>query len=100
MANTNPEPPSLEDLLYVLNHVFLPPKLPQKDDNDTDTDRDVVLCHLVSSASREFATFLPQPQQKKWSIVTEMLKNLLESTGLLDIDVLVTKIAHLEDGGQ
>ena len=100
MTNTNPEPPSLEDILYVVNHVFLPPKLPQKDDKDTNTDRDIVLCRLVSSASREFATFLPQPQQKRWSIVTEMLKNLLDSTGPLDKDVLVTKISHLGDGGQ
>jgi len=100
MASINPEPPSLEDILYVLNHVFLPPKLPQKNDDDTVTDRDQVLCRLAYNASRDFFTFLPQSQQAQWSTVSRMLKNFLKGARVLDKDVLVTDISHLRDGGQ
>ncbi len=98
MVNPNPEPFSLEDILYTLNHVFLPPELPQED--DTEVDRDVALCHLVYLASREFTGFLSQPQQQQWSIVSRMLKTLLETTQVLDKDVLVKNILCLGDGGQ
>lgn len=100
MANTNPEPLSEEDISYLLNHVFLPPKLPQRDDNDKDTDRNVALCRLVSDASREFSKFLPQSQQRQWSTVSRMVRNLLEATRVLDKDVLVTNISTLVYGGQ
>ncbi|KAF8962069.1 hypothetical protein BDZ97DRAFT_1759482 [Flammula alnicola] len=96
MANTNLEPPSLEDLIYVLNHVFLPPKLPQKDDNDT--DHDVALCRFAYNASLEFAGFLSQCQQGQWSIVSRMLNNLLKTTRSLEKDVLATNILGLGDG--
>ena len=98
MVNSNPEPPSSEDLLYALNHVFLPPKLPQQDDHDP--DRDVALCRLVYVASQNFATILSESQQAQWSAVIQMLENLLESTGALDREMLITNILHLETGGQ
>ena len=99
MANSNLEPASLEDVLrYVLNHVFLPPKLPQQDDYDA--EHEAALCQFVYGASLEFATFLSPSQQLQWSIVIQMLKNLLESTRVLDKDVLITNVSHLEIGGQ
>jgi hypothetical protein len=98
MAKTKPEPSSKEDTLrYVLNHVFLPPKLPQQDDYDAEND--AALCRFAYEASLEFATFLSQSQQRQWSIVIQMLKNMLESTRALEKDVLVTKISHLQIGG-
>ncbi|KIM46712.1 hypothetical protein M413DRAFT_23079 [Hebeloma cylindrosporum] len=94
MANANPEQ---EDILrYVLNHVFLPPKLPQEDDYDA--ERDAALCRFAYDASLEFGAFLSQSQQAQWSTVSQMLKNMLESTRVLDKDVLVTNISHLEIG--
>ncbi|KIM42919.1 hypothetical protein M413DRAFT_409020 [Hebeloma cylindrosporum] len=98
MANSNSEPPSLEDTLYILNHVFLPPKLPQADDHEA--NRDVVLCRLVYDSSKEFSTLLSQSQQAQWSSVIQMLKNLLESTQVLDQNLLIRKILRLEIGGQ
>ena len=98
MANTIPEPPSLKDIRYILNHVFLPPKLPQEDDYDA--DHDVALCRFAHNVSLEFNTRLSQSPQRKWRTVMQMLKNLLESTRLLDNDVLVRNILHLGDGGQ
>ena len=99
MANRKPERSSLEDTLrYVLNHVFLPPKLPQEDDYHADND--AVLCRFAYEASLEFAAFLSQSQQGRWSIVIQMLKNMLETTRTLEKDVLVTKISQLQIGGQ
>jgi len=98
MVNPNPGQFSLEDIIYTLNHVFLPPKLPQED--DTKADRDVALCRFVYHASGEFTDFLSQPQQQQWSIVRKMLKTLLKTTQVLDKGVLVKNILCLGDGGQ
>ena len=99
MADSNPEPTILEDILrYVFNHVFLPLKLPQKDDYDA--EHEAALCRFVYDASLEFTTFLSRSQQGQWSIVIQMLKHLVESARVLEKDVLVTNIWHLEIGGQ
>ena len=97
MAHPNPGPFS-KDILYTLNHVFLPPKLPQED--DAKASRDVALCRFVYNASCKFTNFLSQLQQQQWSIVSQMLKTLLETTQVLDKDVLVKNILCLGDGGQ
>ena len=88
----------------MLHHVFLPPKLPQKDDNgDSRVDRDVTLCRFAYKASHEFATYLSQSQQENWSIVSQMLKTLKTSRvldeGVLDKDVLTHDILCLGEGG-
>jgi len=98
MVNSSPGPPSSEDVLYALNHVFLPPKLPQEEDHGP--DRDVALCRFIYEACQEFLEVLPsQDQQRKWSTVVQMLKNLLESTQVLNRDVLIADILRLENGG-
>jgi len=92
MGNPNPTD------LYILNHVFLPPELPQED--DTKTDRDIALCRSVYHASIDFTDFLSESQQQKWCIVKEMLKTLLETTQALDKGKLAKNIMRLEEGGQ
>ena len=83
----------------MLNHVFLPPKLPQKDDNnDIEVDHDVTLCRFAYKASHEFTRFLSQSQQENWSIVSQMLKTLKTSRAL-DKDVLINNILCLKQGG-
>ena len=99
MANPKPAPFSLEDTLYILNHVFLPPKLPQED--DTNTDHDIALCHLVYDASLGFTDFVSKRQQQKWSIVSQMLQTLLKTRlDVLDKRVLSKEILALREGGQ
>ena len=61
MDDWNTNPPSFQDSLYMLHHVFLPPELPQEDDNDDNkVDRDVTLCRLTYNASLKFASFLSE----------------------------------------
>jgi hypothetical protein len=98
MSDPEREPPSLEDALYILNHVFLPPKLPQED--DADRIRDVVLCRLVYDASLEFTQSLPEIQRPQWLIVTQMLDMFLETTRILDKKRLIEKILQMKDGGR
>jgi len=98
MAHPNPGLfVSLKDILYALNHVFLPPKLPQEDDANAS---DAALCRLVYTASCKFTTFLSQAQQQQWSIISQMLKTLLGTTQVFDKDVLVKNILCLGNGGQ
>ena len=100
MNDPNPGSPSLEDLLYMLNHVFLPPKLPPSDDNhDLEVDHDVTLCRFAHKISCEFARFLSESQQKNWSVVTQMLKTLKTSRAM-DKDVLLNNILRLGEGGR
>ena len=82
----------------MLNHVFLPPKLPQED--DANASHRAALCRFVYKASCRFTTFLSQAQQQQWSIISQMLKTLLETTQVLDKDVLVKNILCLGNGGQ
>ena len=87
----------MKDLEYLLNNVFMPPKLPQEDDSHK--ERDIVLCEQTYRATREFTRFLPQHQQQKWSVVTRMLEMLVQTTQFLDDDFLVKNILQLGDGG-
>jgi hypothetical protein len=98
MLDTNLDPLSLEDILYVLNHVFLPPQLPQEDDSDR--NRDIVLSHLVYNASIDFVNFLLEDQRQKWSIVTQMLRIFLETTQRFHKERLVKNILQMKDAGQ
>jgi hypothetical protein len=51
MSTLGEPKPSLTELLYQINHVFLPPKLPQQD--DTDLSHEMKLMITVNSALRK-----------------------------------------------
>ena len=78
----------LNTLLYILNHVFLPPKLPQKDDSGSNNDTS--LCRFVCEAARKFT---PQIQQN------QMLGMLFCNTKVRNKDMIVKDILGLKDGG-
>ncbi len=50
-----------EDLDFIINHVFLPPKLPQKDDSD-DT-KNVYLLVKLREALESFQAHIPEQQR-------------------------------------
>ena len=84
-------------LSYILNHVFLPPKLPQEEDSNLAND--ISLCRFVYDASCIFTGFLTEAQQSRWSVVCQMLKILLRNTKALNKDVIVQNMLSLENGG-
>ncbi|KAL2068505.1 hypothetical protein VTL71DRAFT_14842 [Oculimacula yallundae] len=64
-------------LLYIIDHVFLPLKLPQKDDSDY--AKDFALGKQCQAALMDFRKLLPTPAQQhwKWTSSTKMLCHLL-----------------------
>lgn len=70
-ATTTTDPAILEQ---VVNHVFLPPKLPSAAPDD-DTERSVNLLMLdeTDAAARAFRMFLPHEQRKPWTRICRML---------------------------
>ncbi len=63
------------DLSYIINHVFLPPKLPQQDDSKY--CEDFALGKQCETALWKFRDFLPAQQHWKWATCTKMMRNLL-----------------------
>ena len=96
---------STEDLYYILNNVFLPPKLPQSNDNETRNNLgDVALCKLAYEAADSFLEHLPSQQRARWATVVKMLGSLVD---IVDVDgvftaqgELVEKILSLKEKGQ
>ncbi|CZT11794.1 uncharacterized protein RCO7_11377 [Rhynchosporium graminicola] len=52
------------DLEYIITHVFLPPKLPQKDDSNP--DRDLALTEILKAALDSFQAQLPARERPRW----------------------------------
>ncbi|KAF9474197.1 hypothetical protein BDN70DRAFT_334295 [Pholiota conissans] len=93
---------SIEDLHYILNHVFLPPKLPQSNDNEMlNKTGDLALCKLAYKAAASFPEHLPIQQRAQWATVIKMLKSLVDMVdadgGFTAQGELVEKILSLEE---
>lgn len=64
-------------LRYIINHIFLPPGLPQQDDYTLENDR--VLCEeLLSSARHYRSKLLSADNVIRWDPMLTMLHNLHE----------------------
>ncbi|KAG8928196.1 hypothetical protein FRC02_007250 [Tulasnella sp. 418] len=61
-----------KSLLFIVNHVFMPPKLPQEDDLDEHNERD--LCGNVCGAAREFGDAIPPDEAHHWNPLSKFLK--------------------------
>ncbi|KAH9056704.1 hypothetical protein EDB87DRAFT_1193691 [Lactarius vividus] len=61
-------------LLSVVEHVFLPPKLPQQaPTEEAERKTNVALCHILKRAARAFSKDLPSPQQSLWTRTKKMM---------------------------
>ena len=85
-----------EELDYIINHVFVPPKLPQ----ECDDDRDVALCRMAYEAAVQFPEYLAECHRPQWGVVTRMLENLLGTTRLFSEVEQASKIVNLQVGGR
>ena len=65
-----------EDLNYIINHIFLPLKLPQEDDSDAKKDAAIIKELLV--ALRLFQAHMPEGQRSQWSPCINMISTMLK----------------------
>jgi hypothetical protein len=77
---------SMPQLEYIVDHVFLPPKLPGKaEPEDLAAESDGRLCQLVLDAALGFSGqrggtgFTPFPDNsRQWGVVTKLLRKLVD----------------------
>jgi len=85
-------------LEYIVNHVFLPPKLPQL--NDTTPDVEVALTKLFRDTLNSFIGLLPEDDQDDWIKLPPMLSILLDNGNLgSPIRNLDKKLDEMVEGG-
>lgn len=84
---------------YLVNHSFLPPKLPQNDDYQIELEH--YLCEKVKETINAYMKHVPQNQQAQWSHVSGMLSNLCMSQkyNQLSMDTIKLSIKELCPGG-
>ena len=85
---------------YIVNHVFLPPELPQ--DDDSDPKKDTALITVMLAAMKSFLDFCPPQEHHIWKAHVQMLEAMLDiqdqAGGLLALK-LQRRIRDLNDGG-
>lgn len=88
-----------DDLCYIANHIFCPPKLPQQDDLDVFKER--ALCVAVHDHIEEYQNLLPAEQKPQWIPVTKMLRILCGSleSNILSKAFIKQSIAKMYPGG-
>ena len=73
------KPPSTDQssLIYIINHVFLPLKLPQG--NDHSLENDLALSQAVVDTALNYMHQVPSDKQLSWMSNVKMLRNLKDS---------------------
>ena len=65
-----------QSLSYIINHVFLPPKLPQEDDSGVVEDSALIV--ECEAALESFQAHLPSHDCRRWAACIRMLRKMLE----------------------
>ena len=85
---------------YIINHVFLPPKLPQKDDSDA--TKGTSLAEELLVALKSFQAHIPEQHRLEWIPCIEMVRNMLQTRdhfGGLVAEEVETTLRDMVDGG-
>lgn len=89
-------------LVFIINHIFLPPELPSK--SDRAPEHEVSLIRVFKDCAEMFAQqFEPQTKSRHaWDVVSRMLAAtaLLHDRGIVEEDHLDKQIAGMEVGGE
>ena len=89
-------------LVFIINHVFLPPKLPAN--SDCTPENETSLIRVFKDCAETFARrFEDQSNSRRaWGVVTRMLASaaLLHGRGAVEGDQLHKEIAKMEVGGE
>jgi len=67
--------PNFDNLRSVVEHVFMPPKLPQEHPGEQMEQRtNVALCDKLLEAAREFFQYVPTSQRSLWKHMIKMME--------------------------
>lgn len=86
---------------HIIDHVFLPLKLPQK--NDSNATKDASLVEEVLTALRSLQTHIPTQERSEWIPCIKMVDNILQvrdHDGGLVASKVVTTLSQMVDGGR
>ncbi|KDQ19885.1 hypothetical protein BOTBODRAFT_183913, partial [Botryobasidium botryosum FD-172 SS1] len=88
----------ISELLYLIDHLFLPPKLPQKNESNVANER--ALCAFVQRCANQFLLQLPLAQRLVWSPSFRFLGPLYElyHSNALPMAMLQDKLGQLAAG--
>ena len=90
------------DLRSVVEHVFLPPKLPQEAQVDEAESRtNVALCHILIDAAAAFRQYLSPSQELVWARMEKMIEYILRaaSSPLVEAELEGLLASLVVDGG-
>lgn len=88
------------NLTYIITHVFLPPKLPQRDDGDA--SKSAGLIKELLAALKSFENLSEESEKSQWTPIIEMAETMLrvrDHSQELLAEELKTKLENLRDGG-
>ena len=83
---------------FIINHVFLPPKLPQSDDSNTKHEK--FLLKTTFNALVKFRIFIADDQRRVVDCASEMIRNFeltLDASGAINGDQLELALNVLRD---
>jgi hypothetical protein len=64
----------------VVEHVFMPPKLPQTgQDEKAERESNVAICHTLLEVARNFLQDLPYSQRPQWGHMIKMMEYVLRA---------------------
>ena len=89
------------DLNYIVDHVFLPPKLPQKDDGNA--RKSASLLDELLAALRSLLAHIPEQKRTEWNPCIKMVGNMLElrdHLGGLVAEKVQTTLKEMIDRGE
>ena len=100
MACPEPNQEANRNLQYVIDHVFLPPKLPKKHDKDSNKLQHE-LSKIVLASAKTYASFLSPQERIQWGPILRMLTKIeaaYDSPALSDFQVK-SCIDRMRNGG-
>ncbi|KAG8920981.1 hypothetical protein FRC02_000520, partial [Tulasnella sp. 418] len=89
---------SKKKLLFVINHVFMPLKLPQKDDLDEENEQ--TLCKIVYETAQEFEDAVPAEERPRWNRLLKMLQEFMTAHRFLKLskDDIIRSLKDAQSG--
>ena len=103
MADTEPIPRSqqhIRKLRYLIDHVFLPPELPQKYDEDS-AKLQLSLAQFVYDSAVLYVQCLPLQERPRWNPILRMLENVVITSdpAAFSKTLLERCMKDMQDGG-